>query len=1070
MISEIKCYLIKATSSFLGERKYQKCDITNQLEQSVCDTGIVDGTLDTSKISLLRKDKEPLCPLTRIILEIVDDGEVEKIYRVVDNDVVTNVVKGRNPVYRHSLDLLEPTKILERRDIDNLSFTNYLPCNYGIEERAVEFTVVSEKNSSYWTTIYSAQTGAESKGVASVVYTKDSERFVGPYINIGTGSKSISTNVMLQVNYLRQGPLSYIGPVATEASLESYTVTKPDGTVTQIGKTPTVSEITLDTAGEYVFTQVYTGYFEIQGVSQGGHDYVHAVKKLIFSYTVSWTIIAITDENQAAKERTIAQVIDRILSVGKIRGENQTPEFRLDDNIRQTLNNVVAPEFSTGGTLFEALCQVGNFFNAIPRLIPYERIEEELSSSGEMLTKVDDYSEWNIITFDIISKTGRVFTGNNHSLIDMEYPLESYATEFASNIQNASVTNSKTKFSAMEPYEGGFIAPKTESASFEISDNECIIKTARPIRTVSRLIARRYDIKDDNGNVLPYDVDLSYALVEKSVYDNKKIYEQGGHDAKFNYLYYEEGKPNIYGLTFTYETSNFLQDLSKTESLNHLIDAYKDEDVLPYKGYLKDLAFFVEYTPAIDFKVKQSKSFIDPYAEKSSMYYNQQETDVDVERFGQGIRNALLRSGNVKRSTTNYYKHLKDIPHVGDIHEDGYCVFQVNREIMVGVPIKASIYWSKYYNELDANIGIQRELRQFEVSEKQSIQRDISNLEYCCIDLKLDVSKAEKELEGEDLDKFKSTFNLSGFVCKDNVEFIANSLNNQASVLKPSLIECITSSFNAKGEEIQKRFFLPAIFFTVGNSICVNFSFEDNFSAATYSADVSEFIPEASNKAYDIESWVEYTNEFGRFDKLSFRAISSPSKIYELQEIPPSNNLGSLIWGTAEGGLVEKNISESLLSKMLYKFYDSYIVEANTYIQYALGTNALVVDKDSREKLSITNQLSFVSLNRQIEIYPKLVEGVSYNRGIENFRYVIFNNCQSRLDTFVVGDTREINNVVISSNVEWGYISIDFGVAPTNGAGYGIITDKGELCLYVEKEIAEGQVLDPVYLMFRQKI
>ena len=482
MISKIKCYRIEVVDSILGEKIYEKCDITNQLEQPIYDSAIRDGTHDTTRLSLLNNEKEPISPLSRIILEVFDKyGEtttVEKVYRVVDNDVVTNIVKGRKPIYRHSLDLLEPTKILERRDIDNLSFTNYLPSNYGVEERAVDFMVVSEKNSEYWTTIYGANTGAKSNGVSSVVYTEDSNRFIGPYVNIGESNKTISTNVMLQVKYLRKGALSYLPASPTEAKLEEYFVKKPDNTTVSLIRVVDgvvellVPEITLDMVGEYVFTQRYTGYFEVGSISAGGTDYVHAIKQCIFSYTVSWTLTVIKDENDAAKEKSIAQVVDRILSVGQVRTQNQSLEFKLDDNIRKELSRIKAPEFSTGGTLFEALCQVGNFFNAIPRLIPSEEEKEIVDENGKKHIIVDDYSKWDVITFDFLGKPNRIGIFDKHSLIDLENPLESFATEYVSNVQNVSITNSSSKFSIAEPYEGGFIAPKTESAHFEISDNE----------------------------------------------------------------------------------------------------------------------------------------------------------------------------------------------------------------------------------------------------------------------------------------------------------------------------------------------------------------------------------------------------------------------------------------------------------------------------------------------------------------------------------------------------------------------------------------------------------------------
>ena len=135
MITNIQLEKVVVANGVLFSKTYTPIDITSQLEMPILDTAQLNNVLDTTQITLINKDKRPLKPFTRMVLRLTDttDGssETEHIYRLVENDVVTNVVMGNKPLYRHSISLIEITKQLERVAVDNLTFTNYLDDNYG---------------------------------------------------------------------------------------------------------------------------------------------------------------------------------------------------------------------------------------------------------------------------------------------------------------------------------------------------------------------------------------------------------------------------------------------------------------------------------------------------------------------------------------------------------------------------------------------------------------------------------------------------------------------------------------------------------------------------------------------------------------------------------------------------------------------------------------------------------------------------------------------------------------------------------------------------------------------------
>ena len=113
-----------------------------------------------------------------------DGSETEYIYRYVDNDVVTNVVSGPNPIYRHSISLIEITKILERVAVDNLTFTNYLDDNYGTDTPIkLLYDYNDVKNISTGSSMMLAVSVAGYYGIQipEIKYTNDSNYFYGPY-------------------------------------------------------------------------------------------------------------------------------------------------------------------------------------------------------------------------------------------------------------------------------------------------------------------------------------------------------------------------------------------------------------------------------------------------------------------------------------------------------------------------------------------------------------------------------------------------------------------------------------------------------------------------------------------------------------------------------------------------------------------------------------------------------------------------------------------------------------------------------------------------------------------------
>jgi hypothetical protein len=131
---------------------------------------------------------------------------------------------------------------------------------------------------------------------------------------------------------------------------------------------------------------------------------------------------------------------------------------------------------------------------------------------------------------------------------------------------------------------------------------------------------------------------------------------------KSSYLYYTEGEKNIRGLNF----------IRKSASSSGYGEEEAIKNILQYSGDIKDIAINIEYVPWVDFKARQFKTPTDPFAEDSSLFYNQQANEIDIDAYGENMFFALSRTGNVKIGKTQYFEKLEKCPQCGQFYlEDG---------------------------------------------------------------------------------------------------------------------------------------------------------------------------------------------------------------------------------------------------------------------------------------------------------------------------------------------------------------------------------------------------------------
>lgn len=1096
MITNIQLEKVVVANGVLFSKTYTPIDITNQLEMPILDTAQLNNVLDTTQITLINKDKKPLKPFTRVILRLTGttDGssETEHIYRLVENDIVTNVVMGNKPLYRHSISLIEITKQLERVAVDNLTFTNYLDDNYG-SGNTLKYNVSDEWTLGGFVAWNNWFVGA----TIQPEYYINGNRFIGPYrllylsgyeivdsategvllvvsndtptelvegveegdlfnpatqimlkdvtptqqsIGIGdyvkfidyTAKNTISTNIgfTMQVRYSTTNLTSWFKWYQyRDLSLKEYKVTMPNGTTQNLDLNGT---FTFDQYGKYTFFQRY--------------EYRNENNVVLCYREFTWEMWTVASIESMPQRYTIKDVINRLLNVCEIRRKvaKETPRFILDETITDKLM-LLSPEFSfTQGTLFEALQQIGEYIHAIPRLIPNVTYDYEYDANGNVTsTTRNDYTDWNIVTFDFLGGV-ETYNNDNYSLIDLEYPMDDFATNFVSNVQNATTSNYNNETTVIEPFNGGFVSTRTDAANFEISNDSAIFKTKYPIRSI-------ISVKVYTGGKVK---DITAHIVEKAKFETRYTYANATdiYNNKGFFLYYTEGEKNINNLSYLRPNANFLGVLSNREAIKNILSLDATIDV---ERYIKNMAVQIEYIPFQDFKVRQYKTLVETTAEESSLFYNQQSNEVDVDAYGKAINYALLKVGNEKITKSQYFNSLQKAPRCG-LLQNQYYAYIVNREIGFNVPIKTTTQWSKNYNEMYAFNGIKKNVRQYEISEKESTLRNLDYQEFCFVDVVDDVEDIFADSTQVELQTFiKESLAHIGFASNKLLDLISNKLSNNNSAIQSLTYAIVkTIATNREGKEEKHCFLTPIECFAFGKSVVLHLQTDDNYSAGTYAINANEV--DSSTKeitvdgvvdkiinSYAVEDYVRYSNEFGRFDTMGvYFGCVNPLKNFDI----------------------------SSASKYLYKVDENNINVDSAIINFM--DQPFIVDKDSREQISLTTQLNFVTTNPDVLIGNQLVQMFPFTTEKQpTYKFVYFTKMPNKFEDVV--DSESIYSMGTPS-VTVDYERKTLKVAPQtsciNAYGYGIVDNNNKLCIYINKPVKIDETPQPILLMFRAKV
>ena len=845
----------------------------------------LDEELDSSPISVENSSiSKPFPRFTPAVLEV--DGEPPTYWLIGSDSVYT----APNGLSQHTVQLIEPTKWLERFMVGNKTVTQPLYVEY-LTSQVTPSEVRTEENE-------------QAPWLAKLRSNKE--------ISFAYYSPMPNTNFPIWPPFCFEGisdRIETMTPEAVHSILEECTVecqetgfnysksvlfekSKGEKIPDAWEDTEPIERIAVSDGVIVVTYKIFIQYYGV-GTDIGLKD----------SFAGSYTLAAVAP--QAGKERTLKDAALSMIYAAESLNASETPTFKLNDALAAYLDTITAPEITvTGATLREALDEIAKYVGAITRL--------DLVPEGEGFSYEINFEKYCKDTVADTSEFGDPVNG-----ITRTVSCEDYCTALDSTAAN--IVNYSKGGPISDPSPQLFRTPRSEDASYRVTEGSAKIITAFPIERVDGLTCRIY--KDG----VAYDFDLFPYLFESTEYGALSSYEPTYPFSKAYALSYTLGQRSIGGLDFTVPNPvhPIFESPAIVNILNREIEAHNgaDEKYEALSAFdntnnilnFTKLLFRVTYVPTGSLRVRMRKpsSFGKP---ESVLAYNQSAAKLDAKAFGRSMFGAALRMGN-EITTYQYAPPIgAKVPQKGErFGEDGY-ISEVHVEYGLTYK-KVTLEISEGFNRLSQFVGVNKSQRIFEISERMSLDRHIVYEDFCLIGTKKRQGRGAL-VSGNDtfLEYLRKAFTDTSPKLPNTPFIVAQGIDEGENELAPCM--------------------LPALCYGAGNALTFTACFEDNFGAGKRVDSRKD--KEGDYEYYATESDVRYTDLFGRVKKLRFSVVDKVN----------TDEKGEEFFYDIADSLPKKVNRADLVS-------NANIVNTNT--------TPLIIDKDAREAIkSLTYQVSFL--------------------------------------------------------------------------------------------------------------
>lgn len=819
----------------------------------------LDDTLDEGCINLSCTERsDPIPPFSKIRIRIFEDSKkVGEIIRVVGSTKRTRRTFAPNLPTRWDwkIQTLEETKLLERYICDSMTSTNYLIKNYSGGFNAVNGVVI--------TTAADPPTARD-----NVIFTPYQQGTTVQYPSIYAVAQLPASDPPYYLFKWNNGNLKIVSP---------------SGNVVFTGNWTDIHNVVLSEIGNY----------KVQYVGEMRCDYPAPTPPSFYNVTVEF-VTGVFEHIIPRTQPTITSVCERLLSAGITRRKGiDTQKFTLDPVFAAKYVDVPAPEFSfTRQTLFEALLTVGGYIHAIPRLNGTVVTFDELGGDDEI---------------DMSDFPKQVYCDKTQNINDFSSTIDSPA-------QNLLNTQDRVA-GAITELGNDYITVRAEDTEIFIEDNNAIIRTSLPINQIVKLECGFIDGRSEPvGDITPYVYEASEYDVLSSFWDSAYPYSKGFA------LRYVQGDNKITALqTKLQYPTNVQTDLANPAIVN-IIKALTGKQIPPAE--IHKLAFRVTYVPIVTSRVTQRKPYgntngaINGAGWDNALVYNQGGNVVESTFYGDKMKGAIARLGNEVEQRTYDFRHYAQLPKCGQ-KLDGKYIARVDAEYDL-TRIRATLTLTKDFNMLSQYVGLNSNVRMYDISEKQSVERFVNYGENIYVG-----------------DKVNRTGNPPMIL--DMVGMIEDTLSHKPN-RKISIVTFAT--MDKDGNDVS-YITLPVVAFAFGNSLVFTFSTYDNYGAG--------FQNSGEWKNRGVQRLVPYSDGLGEVETMSFSMTPGGWTPTAADQEPGGN----------------ANI------------YPAAGSIASTPLIFT-GDNYFIIQKDSREALTIVYQAHFVANRQSIVLGAALTQSNAY--------------------------------------------------------------------------------------------
>ena len=769
--------------------------------------------------------------------------------------------------------------------------------------------------------------------------------------------------------------------------------------------------------------------------------------KILEKYFVTGKSFTQPIEDVGVNPYTLYDVVEILRTTTKLeiagRETFNTP-FVIPTSVKEELEVIVSPEFNFKDvTLREALDEVLSYLNAIVRL----------DRNGNII--IEKFNEIkNQITF---------VTENYHKNQD----ISNYATMITSDVNNPVNTDFGLNEYNAEYYPGKNLWTTLRSDDFgQFNFENSFIPTPKPIYDVKEVLtsirllitkqligsAQSEQLLDDNRFVL----DITDNIVERSIFETLEDKDpdiEQGELTKRNVIIYDYGKKGVsvgltYGLfdittVFRFLIDNAVNRQVKKDGLieqsavltdqvtdANLVYIFTDEnqnefllrvtwqllggiqDSFSFKRW--ESLFRVNYVPippSIRYEVARddtSEVFVE-----SKLSVNQKLRIVDLERFTANMKGRINQLGTSELILSHKVKNISETFNIGDFTPDRFVI--TKKEVITQRDHYIVNYeLSKNFNKMSQFMGIDQEIRQYEIGESgRTIDRDLNYNEYIEVFADDSATLTPGTTTLQDVGLFLDTLNSDFDADKD----LKYGLFTSPQVIDPS-------------SGTSTKINLPLYKLSGGGAFGLYSDFETNVGASNRleTGDAS-FLNFEDKRRYVFP--VPYGDQIGRFDTMfvSFynnvlqdetiledeMQFGNDLPIFRKQEGTPiiegeffvKKDNRERIKFTLLYHLISRNINEVVIGEKLYTHNSLFIDEPNTVILKKfniLGSNKKFTKRDfntpiTGEDEKITNPNITINKNNMYIQIENSLSGVSSWALVDenDLPYLIVNGSKKRV-------------------------------------------------------------------------